>query len=222
MNPVTHWPGFLFLAPNFLLQGDKPLFRVGLTGGIGSGKSAAAGYFRELGIHVVDADWAARIVVQPGRPALEQIARHFGANVLLENGELDRAQLRVLVFNHDEERAWLERLLHPLIREEIITSLEQSSSPYAILESPLLIESGQYQLVDRICVVDLPESLQLERASSRDENHPEQIRKIMAAQLNRQERLAKADDVLDNSKELTKLRSQVQALHQKYLQLAKS
>ncbi|WP_226645524.1 dephospho-CoA kinase [Microbulbifer variabilis] len=197
------------------------MFRVGLTGGIGSGKSAAAEYFRELGIHVVDADWAARVVVQPGRPALEQIAQHFGANVLLESGELDRARLRALVFDNSEERTWLEGLLHPLIREEIITSLEQSTSPYAILESPLLIESGQHQLVDRICVVDLPESLQLERASARDVNHPEQIRKIMAAQLSRQERLAKADDVLDNTAGLVELRSQIEALHQKYLQLAK-
>ncbi|QFT55956.1 dephospho-CoA kinase [Microbulbifer sp. THAF38] len=197
------------------------MFRVGLTGGIGSGKSAAAGYFRELGIHVVDADWAARVVVQPGRPALEQIAQHFGANILLESGELDRAQLRALIFNNSEERTWLEGLLHPLIREEIINSLEKSTSPYAILESPLLIESGQYELVDRICVVDLPESLQLERASARDVNHPEQIRKIMAAQLSRQERLAKADDVLDNTSGLVELRSQIEALHQKYLQLAK-
>ncbi|WP_444919708.1 dephospho-CoA kinase [Microbulbifer sp. CnH-101-G] len=197
------------------------MFRVGLTGGIGSGKSAAAGYFRELGIHVVDADWAARVVVQPGRPALEQIAQHFGANVLLESGELDRAQLRALVFDNSEERTWLEGLLHPLIREEIINSLEQSTSTYAILESPLLIESGQHELVDRICVVDLPESLQLERASARDVNHPEQIRKIMAAQLSRQERLAKADDVLDNTAGLVELRSQIEALHQKYLQLAK-
>ncbi|GAB2878159.1 dephospho-CoA kinase [Microbulbifer echini] len=196
------------------------MFRIGLTGGIGSGKSAAAAYFRELGIHVVDADWAARVVVQPGRPALEQIAQHFGASVLLENGTLDRAQLRALVFDNPAERAWLEGLLHPLIREEILLSLARSASPYAILESPLLIESGQHQLVDRICVVDLPESLQLERASARDENHPEQIRKIMAAQLDRQERLAKADDVLDNTADLAALNRQIEALHQKYLLLA--
>ncbi|BBM02341.1 dephospho-CoA kinase [Microbulbifer sp. GL-2] len=198
------------------------MFRVGLTGGIGSGKSAAAECFRELGIHVVDADWAARVVVQPGKPALEQIAQHFGAGVLLDNGELNRAQLRTLIFDAPEDRAWLESLLHPLIREEILSSLEQGSSPYAILESPLLIESGQHQLVDRICVVDLPESLQVERASARDKNHKEQIRKIMAAQLNRQERLEKADDVLDNSAGLAELRSQIEILHQRYLLQAAS
>ncbi|MFA0812074.1 dephospho-CoA kinase [Microbulbifer epialgicus] len=198
------------------------MFRVGLTGGIGSGKSAAAECFRKLGIHVVDADWAARVVVQPGKPALEQIAQHFGAGVLLENGELDRAKLRVLVFDDPVERAWLETLLHPLIREEILAALEQSSGPYAILESPLLIESGQYQLVDRICVVDLPEQLQLERACARDENHKAQIRKIMAAQLKRQARLEKADDVLDNSAGLPELRAQVETLHQQYLQLVES
>ncbi|WP_020412636.1 dephospho-CoA kinase [Microbulbifer variabilis] len=196
------------------------MFRVGLTGGIGSGKSAAAECFRELGIHVVDADWAARVVVQPGKPALEKIAQHFGAGILLENGELNRAQLRSLIFEDTEERAWLEGLLHPLIREEILSSLEQSPSLYAILESPLLIESGQYQLVDRICVVDLPENLQVERATARDNNHEEQIRKIMAAQLGRQERLDKADDVLDNSAGLAELRGQIELLHQKYLQMA--
>ena len=198
------------------------MYVVGLTGGIGSGKSAAANCFRTLGIDVVDADWAARVVVQPGKPALEQIATHFGASVLLDNGELDRAHLRSLVFNNTRAREWLEALLHPLIRREIIEALEASTSPYAILESPLLIESGQYKLVQRVCVVDLPEELQIERASARDTNDPEQIRKIMAAQLSRNERLERADDLLDNSGDLNSLRRQVQSLHQRYQQLAES
>ncbi|MFC6632512.1 dephospho-CoA kinase [Microbulbifer taiwanensis] len=196
------------------------MFTVGLTGGIGSGKSAAADCFRAFGIHVVDADWAARVVVQPGQPALAKIAEHFGAGVLLENGGLDRARLRGLVFDHAGERQWLEALLHPLIREEIVRALEASRSPYTILESPLLIESGQYQLVNRICVVDLPEVLQAERASERDRSTPEQIRKIMAAQLSQSGRLAKADDVLDNAGDLASLEAQVESLHRKYLQLA--
>ncbi|GAA5523917.1 dephospho-CoA kinase [Microbulbifer aestuariivivens] len=193
---------------------------VGLTGGIGSGKSAAADAFRQLGIKVVDADWAARVVVQRGQPALEQIATHFGADVLLESGELDRAKLRKLVFEQDSERRWLEALLHPLIREEIKLALESATSPYAILESPLLIESGQDTLVQRTCVVDLPEELQIARACARDSNAPEQIRRIMAAQLPRQERLQQADDVLDNAADRASLESQVQTLHEQYLQLA--
>jgi dephospho-CoA kinase len=205
---------------------DKQMFIVGLTGGIGSGKSAAAACFSALDIKVVDADWAARVVVEPGQPALEKIATHFGAEVLREDGGLDRARLRAIVFDSEEERRWLEQLLHPLIREEILRSLNasqngDSKNSYSILESPLLIESGQYQLVNRICVVDLPEALQIERASARDTNNPQQIRKIMAAQLSREERLAKADDVLDNSGNLEHLKRQIEELHAAYLQLAK-
>ncbi|MBN8430832.1 dephospho-CoA kinase [Microbulbifer salipaludis] len=200
------------------------MFTVGLTGGIGSGKSAAAARFRHHGVNVVDADLAARVVVQPGRPALVAIAEHFGAGVMQADGSLDRAALRKLVFDHPEERRWLEQLTHPLIREEIISSLAASASthtaPYAILESPLLIETSQSELVQRVCVVDIPEALQLQRASARDANSVEQIRNIMAAQLPRAERCAKADDILDNSGSLEFLNAQVDALHQKYVQLA--
>ena len=200
------------------------MFTVGLTGGIGSGKSAAAARFRHHGVNVVDADQAARIVVEPGRPALGAIEEHFGGAVIQADGSLDRAALRKLVFDNPAERRWLERLTHPLIREEIISSLAASPSthpaPYAILESPLLIETSQSELVQRICVVDIPEELQLQRASARDANSAEQIRKIMAAQLPRAERCAKADDILDNSGSLDSLNAQVDALHQKYIQLA--
>ena len=202
------------------------MFTVGLTGGIGSGKSAAAARFRHHGVNVVDADWAARVVVEPGRPALVEIAAHFGDHVIQPDGALDRPALRKLVFDNPDERVWLEQLTHPLIREEIISALTQStethSAPYAILESPLLIESGQYQLVQRVCVVDLPEPIQLARASARDANTLEQIRKIMAAQLPRAERCAKADDILDNSGSLTALEAQVDALHLRYVQMAES
>ncbi|WP_299591403.1 dephospho-CoA kinase [uncultured Microbulbifer sp.] len=200
------------------------MLTVGLTGGIGSGKSAAAARFRHHGVNVVDADVAARVVVEPGQPALAAIAEHFGAGVIQADGALDRAALRQLVFNDPGGRRWLERLTHPLIREEIISSLGASSkthsAPYAILESPLLIESGQFELVQRICVVDIPEELQLQRASTRDANSVEQIRKIMDAQLPRAERCAKADDILDNSGSLESLNAQVDTLHQKYVQLA--
>ncbi|MFD1215235.1 dephospho-CoA kinase [Microbulbifer celer] len=200
------------------------MFTVGLTGGIGSGKSAAAARFRHHGVNVVDADRAARTVVEPGRPALVAIAEHFGAEVLLADGNLDRAALRKRVFDDPAERRWLEELTHPLIREEIVTALAASpqthSAPYAILESPLLIESGQSALVQRICVVDLPELTQLERASMRDGNDPEQIRKIMAAQMPRAERCAKADDILDNDASLAELEAQVDKLHARYVVLA--
>ncbi|MBY6212680.1 dephospho-CoA kinase [Microbulbifer agarilyticus] len=200
------------------------MFIVGLTGGIGSGKSAAAARFRHHGVNVVDADIAARVVVVPGRPALAAIAEHFGADILLENGELDRAALRKHVFDNAEERRWLEQLTHPLIREEILSSLaassETHSAPYAILESPLLIESGQVELVQRVCVVDIPEELQLSRATARDSNSTEQIRKIMAAQLPRTERCAQAHDILDNRGSLEALNAQVDALHAQYVQLA--
>ncbi|MBY6191413.1 dephospho-CoA kinase [Microbulbifer agarilyticus] len=197
---------------------------VGLTGGIGSGKSAAAVRFRHHGVNVVDADIAARVVVEPGRPALAAIAKHFGTGILLKNGELDRAALRKQVFDNPKERRWLEQLTHPLIREEIISSLtasaETHSAPYAILESPLLIESGQVELVQRVCVVDIPEELQLSRATARDSNSAAQIRKIMAAQLPRAERCAQAHDILDNSGSLEALNAQVDVLHTQYVQLA--
>ncbi|WGL17903.1 dephospho-CoA kinase [Microbulbifer bruguierae] len=200
------------------------MFTVGLTGGIGSGKSAASARFRSHGVNVVDADQAARLVVEPGRPALAAIAEHFGAEMVLADGSLDRAALRKRVFDEPAERRWLEQLTHPLIREEIVSALAASPqthpAPYAILESPLLIESGQSAMVQRICVIDLPELTQLERASSRDGNSPEQIRKIMAAQLPRTQRCAKADDILDNSGSLDSLYAQVDALHTRYLQLA--
>ncbi|WP_231759818.1 dephospho-CoA kinase [Microbulbifer elongatus] len=200
------------------------MFTVGLTGGIGSGKSAAAARFRHHGVKVVDADQAARIVVEPGQPALAAITEHFGKSVILPQGGLDRAALRKLVFDNPAERRWLEQLTHPLIREEIIASLTASAethpAPYAILESPLLLETSQSELVQRICVVDIPEDVQLTRASARDANSVDQIRKIMAAQMPRAERCARADDILDNSGLLESLYAQVDALHQQYLQLA--
>lgn len=192
---------------------------LGLTGGIGSGKSAAARHFSTLGVHVVDADQAARWVVEPGRPALAEIAGHFGREILLANGSLDRAALRRRVFQSAEERRWLERLLHPLIRREILASLEQASSPYAILESPLLVETDQHTMTQRILVVDVPESLQLERAMQRDGADREQIEAILKAQASREERLRHADDVLVNDRDLPWLHGEVERLHRFYLTL---
>lgn len=192
---------------------------LGLTGGIGSGKSAAARHFSDLGVHVVDADQAARWVVEPGRPALAEIAGHFGREILLADGSLDRAALRRRVFQSEEERRWLERLLHPLIRQEILASLEQASSPYAILESPLLVETDQHTMTRRILVVDVPESLQLERAMQRDQADRKQVEAIIKAQASREERLRHADDVLLNDRDLSWLHGEVERLHRFYLTL---
>ncbi|EQM74917.1 dephospho-CoA kinase [Stutzerimonas stutzeri] len=192
---------------------------LGLTGGIGSGKSAVVEEFGRLGVHWVDADHAARWVVEPGRPALASIVERFGETVLAQDGSLDRAALRGLIFRDAAQRKWLEELLHPLIRQEIAERLARATSPYAIMVSPLLVESGQYRQVDRVLVVDVPEALQVERASRRDQSSEAQIRAIVEAQASREERLRHADDVLTNDRDRAWLRQEVERLHNFYLTL---
>ena len=192
---------------------------IGVTGGIGSGKSAATDYFAELGITVVDADLASRIIMEPGRPALTAVSEHFGADILLPDGQLDRARLRSLVFADARERAWLETLTHPLIGAEIQSQLTASESPYTILASPLLLETSQQALCDLTLLIDVPESVQLERTMARDDNDEAQVRRIMAAQLQREERQRLADRVVDNSGSLADLYKQLAALHQEFLAL---
>ncbi|GMU46702.1 MAG: hypothetical protein AMXMBFR26_14840 [Porticoccaceae bacterium] len=198
------------------------MYIVGLTGGIGSGKSAVAARFRALGIRVVDADQAARAVVEPGTPALAAIAEHFGAGVIQADGTLDRAALRRLVFDDAAERRWLEQLLHPRIGEWLQARLAEAPGPYAILESPLLFEGTQHRMVQRSLLVDVPEEIQVARAAARDGNSPEQIRAIMAAQLSREERRARADDCIDNSGPPEALDAQVAELHRRYVALAEA
>lgn len=194
---------------------------IGLTGGIGSGKSAAAARFEQAhGIHVVDADIKSRVVVEPGRPALQRIVDRFGDAVLQEDGSLNRAALREQVFRSPDERRWLEQLLHPLIRDEIVADLASAQSPYALLVSPLLVESGQYQMTQRVLVVDVPEALQIARTTARDNVPEEQVRAILQAQAHRDERLRHAHDVIANDRDLAALHAQVDALHQRYLSLA--
>ena len=192
---------------------------LGLTGGIGSGKSAAAEHFAALGVHVVDADHAARWVVEPGRPALSQIAEHFGEQVLQADGQLNRGALRALIFSDPEQRRWLEALLHPLIREAIADNLAQAQSPYAILVSPLLIESGQYTTTQRVLVIDVPQALQIQRTLKRDNTSEEQVHAILKVQASREERLRHADDVLTNDRDLEALKTEVERLHDFYLTL---
>ncbi|MEQ9462641.1 MAG: dephospho-CoA kinase [Haliea sp.] len=194
---------------------------IGITGGIGSGKSAVTDRFAGRGVTVVDADLAARVVVEPGRPALQAIAEHFGAEVLRADGSLDRVALRAIVFADPAQRQWLEQLTHPLIGEEIRAQLAASESPYTILSSPLLLESAsQRQLAELVVVVDVPEEVQLARTMDRDSNDEAQVRRIMAAQLPRQERLALADIVVDNSGPLAALDDIVAELHKEFLQRA--
>lgn len=195
---------------------------IGLTGGIGSGKSEVSRRFQALGIVVVDADEVARLVVEPQQPALTQIAVHFGEKILTADGVLDRAQLRAIIFANPDEKRWLENLLHPLINVLIRQQLAQANSPYALLSSPLLLETRQHELVDRVLVIDASEDLQLTRASSRDKNNIEQIKAIMATQLSREQRLARADDIIHNHGDLLELDVQVQELHQIYLAMAEA
>ncbi|MET4695119.1 dephospho-CoA kinase [Endozoicomonas lisbonensis] len=194
---------------------------IGVTGGIGSGKTAVTDYFAALGITVVDADLAARVVVEPGQPALEKIAQRHQGILQAEDGSLDRRKLRDIIFASDSERVWLEQLLHPLIREQIITELKASVSPYSILASPLMIETNQHLLTDRVLVVDVPVELQIARTISRDNMTEEQTRSILAKQATREERREKADDIVDNSQSLEQLYPQLDKLHQQYLKLAK-
>lgn len=189
----------------------------GITGGIGSGKSAVTSRFEQRGIVVVDADIAARVVVEPGRPALAAIAEHFGEAILLPDGSLDRAALRARVFADDNERHWLEQLTHPLIGQEILDQIAAATSAYTILASPLLLETSQRDLTDCVIVVDVPEDVQLARTMTRDGNDEAQVRRIMAAQMPRQERLARADYVIDNSGPLEALDAAVAALHETLL-----
>ena len=193
---------------------------VGLTGGIGSGKSEISRRFQALGITVIDSDEVARQVVEPSCPALQTIATHFGKNILNINGTLNRAQLRQIIFANAQEKLWLENFLHPIIREETILQLRSAKSIYVILASPLLLETTQHQMVDRVLVIDTDEELQLVRASERDQNNREQIAKIMATQMSRTDRRAKADDIIYNHGDLAELDQQVKKLHVHYLKLS--
>lgn len=195
-------------------------FIVGLTGGIGSGKTAVSDRFAEHGINVVDADVISREVVEPGSTALNEIAAHFGQGILLPDGTLDRAQLRQKIFHSAEEKQWLEQLLHPLIATETLRQLDAAEGPYVIYVSPLLVEGGQKALCDRLLVVDVSEATQLQRTMQRDNNDEAQVKRIIASQASRQERLAQADDVIENSAGLAELLQQADALHSRYIALA--
>lgn len=196
-------------------------YTVGLTGGIGSGKSAAAHAFEELGATVIDTDAIAHALTAPGGAAIAPIRAAFGADYLTPEGALARARMRELVFADAAKKRELETILHPMIRARASELAEAAPKPYVILMVPLLIESGDYRRrCQRIVVVDCPEEMQLERVMARSGLAAAQVRAIMANQVSRKARLAAADDVIDNSRDLAHLRRQVEVLHARYLQFA--
>jgi dephospho-CoA kinase len=193
---------------------------VGISGGIGSGKTTVTDLFAELGVEVIDADVIAREVVEPGTSALKAIVDKFGQSVLEDNGYLDRAKLRTLVFNDIEIKDWLNQLLHPAIRQQMLLQTQSAQSTYCLLSVPLLVENKLYEQVDRVVIVDVDELVQLQRTLLRDKTNEQQIRAIMHAQATRQQRLTVANDVIDNNGKAEDLAEQVTHLHQHYLHLA--
>lgn len=195
------------------------MYVVGLTGGIASGKTTVADRIAAKGIHLVDADVVARDVVALGSHGLQQITAHFGAAILHDDGTLDRAQLRARIFADENEKSWLNNLLHPLIRNEMLEQLKAANSAYTLLVVPLLVENQLTSLCDHILVVDVPEQVQIARTMARDQVSEQQAKAILSAQASRQQRLAVADSVLVNNN-LTELDAEVERLHEKFLELA--
>lgn len=201
-------------------------FIVGLTGGIGSGKTTVANMFAELGINLIDADVIARGMVAAKSPTLAKIAAHFGEHFLLADGSLNRAKLRIKIFTDSNEgresKRWLDNLLHPLIRQQLIQELKSATSHYCILIAPLLIENNLTEIVDRNLIIDIDEQTQITRTMNRDNNSRTLVENILNHQISRQQRLSVADDIIDNnSVDLSKTLQQVTSLHHKYLQLSK-
>ncbi|MBF7682797.1 dephospho-CoA kinase [Acinetobacter sp. B5B] len=195
-------------------------FTVGLTGGIGSGKTVASDWFSTQGIDIIDADVIARQVVNKGQPALLKIADTFGQQALQNDGTLNRAYLREIIFNDPNAKKQLEQITHPIIRNEIIQQLFQSHSPYNILVSPLLFETDQHQLTQRTLLIDTSKALQQQRASQRDQQSIEKIKLIISAQMSRQDKQQRADDIVLNTGAIEDLYHQLFLLHQRYLTFA--
>lgn len=193
---------------------------IGLTGGIGSGKSTVAKCFAKHGITIIDTDKLAREVVTPNSPALKKITKHFGQDILDKAGKLKRKKLAALIFTQPKQRAWLENLLHPIIRKKMNSLIKKAQSPYCIAVIPLLAETKPNPSIDRVLVVDASTKQRSKRTQQRDKLAAEQIKKIMASQATRQQRLAIADDVINNNRDLHYLKKRVSSLHRKYLSLA--
>ena len=193
---------------------------IGLTGGIGSGKSTVARLFARLDVPVYDTDVIAKDLVSPGKPALQELSDKIGIGIITKTGELDRTALKKMVFENDAVRETVESILHPKIRQELLSNIASCDAPYCIAVIPLLIEKKWQDVVDRILVVDLPTEMQITRASSRDKVSTSLISQIIQTQTDREDRLAHADDVIDNSQDENYLAEQVNRLHEKYLAIA--
>lgn len=196
-----------------------PTFVVGLTGGIATGKSTVAALFAELGVPIIDADVIARDLTEVNSPAHTAIIERYGDRVVFK-GELNRAALRSIIFSHEEERHWLEKLLHPLITIAIKEQMMQVNAPYCIAAIPLLVETGPYDFIQRILVVDAPRLVQMERLMMRDHASKTEALAILETQADRETRLAQADDIIENDGILADLRERVKKLHEQYLQLS--
>ncbi len=193
-------------------------FILGLTGGIGSGKTTVANIFAELDVDIIDADIIAREVVAKSSPALDSISAHFGANFIQTDGELNRALLRQKIFSNNADKLWLNNLLHPLIRGELISQVKAATSAYCIIVAPLLIENNLTTLVSRVLVVDVKESTQIQRSMQRDSNSKQQIQAIINSQASRQVRKEHADDLINNDDcSIASLKKSVFEFHQRYL-----
>ena len=204
---------------NLQMQPEQK-FIVGVTGGIGSGKTTVTNMFAEKQIDIVDADLVARDVVVPGSEGLLAIEKHFGKSVLNAKGALDRSMLRQIIFADEQKKLLLNNLLHPLIRQEMLNQLAQTSSQYAILSAPLLFENGLDKWVNRSLAVDISEETQLQRTLARDGGNSNTVKNIISSQISRKDRLEKADDIIDNSKDIADLAQQVERLHKQYLDLS--
>ncbi len=190
---------------------------VGLTGGIGSGKTTVSNMFVELGVEVIDADIVARQVVAPNSEALAIIVEHFGQNILQKNGKLNRSALRSKIFSNDKEKQWLNALLHPLIRQNILNDLLLASGDYCILSAPLLLENNLQALVNRILVIDVSVATQISRTCQRDSSNQQEVNAIINSQISREKRLTFADNIINNeSNDLNEVLTQVNALHKRY------
>ena len=197
------------------------MLAVGITGGIGSGKSAAADRFSELGVPIIDADVIARQIVEPGRPACRKVIDAFGDEVASDDGGLNRAKLRKIIFSEPEKKTLLENILHPEIHAEILRQIAELSTPYTIVVIPLLAESKRQYPLDRILVIDAPAEFQVSRVSARDDQSESEVKRVIQLQSSRPDRLAIADDVIENTGSLQSLRNSVDALHEKYLAIAR-